>query len=146
MNDFLMAYINLNVQHLQRVDNGQTIPEEQNFVLASQIELYISNFTDLIPMLLKSTPSSPVPTFGFTSQDDNILKRAFAKTIRPKYPSSDIFYNPRSTNHKPRGDFVASIHGACVFTSSRDLKHVHLLHEQGCLELKPQNHLLVCGW
>ena len=49
---FSMADTTLNVQHLQIVDNGKTLPEEQNFVPASQFESSINPFTDLIPVLL----------------------------------------------------------------------------------------------
>ena len=58
---------------------------------ASKFELYISPFTDLLPVLLKVTPYSSHPTFGFTFQNDDILKRFFVKTIKPKYPASEIF-------------------------------------------------------
>ena len=86
-------------------------------------------------MILKSTTSYPDPTFGFTFKDYDLLKRAFVKTIRPKSSTSKIFYNPESTNNNMRGPFVNSIHGTHVFTSADSLEHIHLLHEQGVLEL-----------
>ena len=136
MNDLLMAYTPLNVQHLQRVNNGQTLPEEKNYVPVSQFEFsIIGPFADLIPVFLKFTPSSPNPTFGFTFQYYRLLKRAFVNTIKPKYPASKIFSNPRSTNNKLRGDFVTSIHGNPVFTSADYLQQLCLLHKQGVLEL-----------
>ena len=85
-------------------------------------------------MLLKSTPSYTDPTFGFTFQDDDILKGAFVQTIQPQYQYSNIFYNPRSTNKKLRGTFVNSIHGTCDLTSYDTLKQICLLHKQWVLE------------
>ena len=89
-----MADTHLNVHHLQIFDNGQPLPKEQNFVPDIQFELYISPFTYLLPVLLKSTPSSTDPTFGFTFLDDDRLKRAFLKTIKPKSPSSKYIFQP----------------------------------------------------
>ena len=134
MNDLTMTNAPLNVQHLQIVNNGQTFPEEKNFFPASQFELSVSPFTDLIPVLLKCTPYSTDTTFGFTFQDDDLLKISFIKTIKPKYPASKIFSNPRSTNNKQRGAFVTSIHGTSVFTSDDALKQLSLLHMQGVLK------------
>ena len=111
MNDFPMACTPLNVQHLQRVYDGQPLPEEKNFVPVSQFELSVSPFTDLLPVLLKPTTSYPDPTFGFTFQDDYLLKRDSINTIKLKSPASKIFSNPGSTNKKLRGAFVTSIHG-----------------------------------
>ena len=91
MNDLPMADTPLNVQNLHRVDNGKSLPVEQNFVPASQFYLSISPFIDLLPAILKSTPSSQYPNFGFTFQDDNLLKRSFVKTIQPKLPYSNFF-------------------------------------------------------
>ena len=125
----------LNVQHPQKINNGQPLPEEQNFFPTIQFELYISPFTDLIPVLLKSTPYSTDPTFVSTFLDDDLLKRAFVKTIKPKSPSSKIFSNPRSTNNNLRGAFVTSIHGTHVFTSVDAMKQLCILHEQGVLDL-----------
>ena len=88
-------------------------------------------------MLLKCTASSPDPTFGFTLQDDYLLKRYFVKTIKPKYLASKIISNPRSTKNNLIGVFVTSIHGACVFTSDDDLKQLCLLHKQGVFEFSP---------
>ena len=133
MNDLFMEDTPLNVQHLHRVNNVKPLPEEQNFPPAINFELYICPFTELLPMLLNSTLSSPDPYFGFTLQDYGILKRAFVKTIRPKYPYSKIFSNPGTTNNNMRGDFSTSIHGTRVFTSSDYLKHLCLLHKQGVL-------------
>ena len=130
MNDLPMADTPLNVQNLQRVDNGQPLPEEQNSVPTSQFELSINTFTYLLPVLLKCTPYYTDPTFGFTFQYDDLLKRAFVKTIQPKYPASEIFSNPKSTNNKLRGAFVTSVHGTRVFTSADALKQLRLLHEQ----------------
>ena len=66
MNDLPMEDTPLNVQHLQRVDNGQPLTKEQSFVSSSHLELSISPFTDLLPVLLKSNPYYPYPIFGFT--------------------------------------------------------------------------------
>ena len=102
---------------------------------ASKFELYISPFTDILPVLLKFTTYSSHPTFGFTFQNDDILKIFFVKTIKPKYPASEIFYNPRYTKNKLRGSFVTSIHGTRFFTSAGALKNIYILNEQGMLEL-----------
>ena len=135
MNDFPMANTPTNVQHLQRVDNGQLLTEEQKFVHASQFELYINPFTYHLPVILKFTPHYTYPTFCFTLQYEDLLKRASVKAIQPKSPSSKIFSNPRSTNNKQRGVFVTSIHGTRVFTSDDALKQISLLHMQGVLKL-----------
>ena len=103
------------------------------FVPASQFELYIIPFTDLLLVLLKSTPYYSCPTFGFTLQKYYLLKVAFIETIETKSTASNIFYNLRSTNNKPRGNFVTSIHGTRVFTSYDALEHIFLLNEQGVL-------------
>ena len=42
MNDLPMEDTPLNVQHLQRVDNGQPLTKEQNFVSSSHLECYLS--------------------------------------------------------------------------------------------------------
>ena len=134
-----------NVQHFQRFDNGQPLPKEQNFPPESQFEFSISPFKDLLTVILKSTPSSPDPTFGFTFQYDDLLKKAFVNTIKHKYPASKIFSNPRSTNNKPRGSFVTSINSTCAFTSADNLKQIRLLYEKGVLEFPltfgPENKL-----
>ena len=124
----------LNVQHIQRVNNGQTLPEKI-FVPASQFEFSNSPFTELLTVILKSIPSYPYPTFEFTYKDDDLLKRDSAKTVQPKYPVYSIFYNPRSTNNNLRCSFVTSIHGNRVFNSSDSLKQIHLLKDKGVLEL-----------
>ena len=86
---------------------------KENLFLASQFELSICTFTDLLPVLLKSTPSSLDPTFGFTFKYDDLLKIAFVNTIKPKSPYSNIFSNHRSNNNKLRGNlllqFVVSV-------------------------------------
>ena len=64
MNDLPMEDNPQNVQHLQRVDNGKPLHEEQNLVPFSQFELYTSTFTDLIPVLLKPTSYYPDPTLS----------------------------------------------------------------------------------
>ena len=120
----------LDVHHIHRVHNGQPLPEEQEFVPASQFELLIIPFTELLPVILKATPSYPYPTFGFNLQDDYLLKRDFIKSIKTKSPGSEIFSNPRYTNKKMRGDFVNSIHGTHVFTSDDPPKQLRLLHDQ----------------
>ena len=114
MNYLPMADTPLNVQHLQRVNNGQLLPKEKN-VPASQFELSISPFIDLLHFLLKSTPYYPDPTFGFTFQYYDLLKRVFVN-------NSKVFSNPRSTKKSLRGAFVTSIHGTRVLTSSDTLK------------------------
>ena len=124
-----MTDIPLNVQHLQKINNGQPLPEEQNFVPAIQFELYISPFTYLLPVLLKYTPSSTDTTFGTTFLDDDRLKITFVKTIKPKSPSPKIFSNPISTNNKLRFAFVTSIYGTHVFTSGDALKQLHQLYD-----------------
>ena len=124
INNLLMAYTPLNFQHLQIIDNVQTLSEEKNYVPDNQFEFSISPFTDLIPVILKSTPYYPDPIFGFTLQDYYLLKRAFVQTIKPKSPASRIFSKPKSTNNKLRGAFVTSIHGTCVFNSADALKRI----------------------
>ena len=104
---------------------------KKKIVPSSYFELSISTFIDLIPMLLKSTPYSPDPTFGFTLQENDLLKITFAKNNQPKYPASNIFSNPRSTNNKPRGASTTSMYGTRVFTSADTPKQLHLLHNQG---------------
>ena len=81
----------MNVQHIQIVDNGKPLPEEQNFVPVSYFEFSISYFTYLLTVSIKSTSSSPYPTFVFTFQDIDLLQRAFLNTNKPKYTSSKIF-------------------------------------------------------
>ena len=115
MNDLPMADTPLNVQNLHRVDNGKSLPVEQNFVPASKFDLSISPFIDLLHFLLKSTPYYPDPTFGFTFQYYDLLKRVFVN-------NSKVFSNPRSTKKSLRGAFVTSIHGTRVLTSSDALK------------------------
>ena len=128
-----MEDTSLNVQHLHIVDNGQPLPEEQQISRASQFELSISPFTDLLPVIHKSTSSSPCLTFGFTFQYYDLLKRSFVKTIQPKYPDFKIFFNPRATNKNLRGSFLTSIRGIHVFTSDDALKQLHILNKQGGL-------------
>ena len=99
----------LNIQHLQRVNNINPLPEEQNFVPASQFELYTSTSIDLLPVIIKPNTHSSGPTFGLTLQNDDLLKISFINTIQPKYISSKIFSNPGSTNNKLRSAFVTSI-------------------------------------
>ena len=53
INDLPIVDTNLNVQHLQRVDNEQHLPEEKQFFPNNQFEFSISPFTGLIPVLLK---------------------------------------------------------------------------------------------
>ena len=96
---------------------------------ASRFEFYTIPFTDLLPVILKYTPSSTDPTFGFTLKDEYLLKRAFVKTIKPKYPASKIFSNPASTNNNARGAFLDSMSYTRVFTSLDALKQILLLHK-----------------
>ena len=135
MNDLPMVDTHLNFQHIHIFDNGKPLPEEKNFVPASQFEFYISPSTDLIPVKLKPNPYDLDPTFGLNFQDNDLPKRDFEKTIKPKYTASKIFSNPRSTKKKLRGAFVTSINVARVFTSADDLKKIRLLHRHGVLEL-----------
>ena len=104
---------------------------KKKIVPSSYFELSIGTFIDLIPMPLKSIPYSPDPTFGFTLQENDLLKITFAKNNQPKYPASNIFSNPRSTNNKPRGASTTSMYGTRVFTSADTPKQLHLLHKQG---------------
>ena len=99
-------------------------PSPKNKCLAIQFELSIRTFTDILPVILKSNPYSLDTTFSFNLQNDDILKISFIKTIRPKYPDSNIFSNPISTNNNKRVDFVTSIHGTHVFNFSDDLKQL----------------------
>ena len=46
-----------------------------------------------------------------------------------------IFSDPPSTNNNTRGAFVNSINDTRVFTSTNELKQLHLLQKQGFLEL-----------
>ena len=131
INNFPMSDNCVNVQHLKRINNVKPLPKEQNIVPVSQFELYIIPFTDLLSVVLKYTPSSADTNFGFTFQNYYHLKIAFLKTIKPKYTSSKIFYNPRSNNNKLGGNFVTSIICACVFTSDDDLKQLLLLQKKG---------------
>ena len=107
MNDLPMADIPINVQHLEIVDNRLPLHEEQNFVHASQFELSMSHFTDILPVILKYTPYSSDIIFGFTLQNYDLLKRAFLNTNKTP-PASKISSSPISTNNNIRGDFVTS--------------------------------------
>ena len=106
MNDLPIADTPLDVQHLQIVNNGKHLPEEQTLPPENQFEFYISPFTYLLPVLLKSTSYYKDPAFGFNFQYDDILKIYFVNTIKPKYPDSKISYKPLSTNNKLRGSLV----------------------------------------
>ena len=118
---------------LELVYNLQQLPEEQNVFPASQFELSIRPFRNLLPVLLKSNPSSSDLNFGFTFKDADLLKRAFVNTIKPKYTDSKIFSNPISTKNKPRGAFVDSINDTYAFTSSDVLKRICILNDQEML-------------
>ena len=104
---------------------------KKNCFPASWFELSRSPFADIIPVLLKSTPYSPYPTFGFSFQDYDLLKISFVNINKPRYLPSNIFSNPISTNDNLRGYIVISIYYNRVFTSADALKQLRLLHEQG---------------
>ena len=127
MNDLPMTDTPLNVQHIQIVNNGKPLPEE-HFFPTSQFDLSIIPFIDLLPVILKSTPCYSDTTFGTNFRNDNILKRSFVNTIKPKSPASNIFFNPIYTTNNIRGAFLNSIHCTYVFTSADTLKHIRILH------------------
>ena len=79
MNDLTMADSHLYVQLLQRVNNGQPLPEEQFFFPVIKFELSTSPFTEIITVLLKSTTYSPDTTFVFTLQYCYLLKISVCK-------------------------------------------------------------------
>ena len=125
---------NVRGSRIQRVHHINSFLKNITFFSASQYGLSIIPFIDPLLVILKYTPYSSDLTFGFSFQNDYLIKRAFGGNIKPQYIASKIFSILRSTNNKPRDVFFTSIHGTHDFTSLDDLKQLCILHNQRLLE------------
>ena len=104
MNDLPIDHIPPNVQHLQRVQQGDQIPTETEEVDTSTgLHFFIHPFSKPISKKLKSPCTDP--TFGMILATDELDQRLYIMSIAAKKSASKLFAILPATRSKIQGAF-----------------------------------------
>ena len=105
MNDLLIDHIPPNVQHLQRIANGDPIPAETDEVPASEFQFLIHPFASFSPRHSSELVGS-----------DDLSNRVYIKSIVSKKSASKLFSSLSTTRNKIQGACIVEIDGDRIFT------------------------------
>jgi hypothetical protein len=114
MNDLPLADLPPNVQHLQRVQDGLSVPAESDDVAIPPFGLTSKPFLHEVDETLKV--SCDMPHFGFHLSTDTATQRVFISNIDAGTSAATLRSSLRATQRKYHGAFITSIDDVPIFT------------------------------
>jgi hypothetical protein len=103
-----------NVRHLQRTQDGQPIPAEEDDTTVSPFDYTSQPFTSEVDETVKVSCTEPF--FGFNLRTDTTTQRAYITDIRSGSSAERLRSSPRVTRRKYVGAFVTAVDDVPVFT------------------------------
>jgi hypothetical protein len=114
MNDLPHVDIPPNVQHLQRIQNGEPLPSESAPVSVSPFGFSSRPFLNETDVTIRIQCTSD--TFGFTLSTDQLTNRVFISDLAPQSSAETLCRTARATRKKYLGAFITAIQDIPVFT------------------------------
>jgi hypothetical protein len=114
MNDLAPADVPPNVRHLQRVQEGESIPADPNETTVPPFSISAKPFLHEVDEHL--IVSCDLPHYGFSLRTDTATQRVYISDIAAGTTASRIRSSHRATQRKYTGAFITAINDIPVFT------------------------------
>ena len=119
MNDLSTDHVPPNVVHLQRTQQGDALPAEDEEISISEFEVGSSPFSYTFARTMRV--GCKKQNFGLTIETDDLNNRAYVLDIKDKSSASRIFSSLKATKNKIRGAYIVKINNIPVFTKGEVL-------------------------